>query len=197
MAYKQFLELKKEFQDWDATILSPSGFVDKMWHQHILDVNNYSHDMMLLCGHVVGHNPDGALDTAAKTARTKTTRKALRQRFASYDVEMWLDPSEVRDREEEETIGQSEQHVELCLNDDINSVILAIRDGTGTVTYLKIKKSSKMSKLMKGYAKLKDIDYSSLRFFNGGERVSDDDTPEILELCDQDQIDVMLEQCGC
>ena len=103
----------------------------------------------------------------------------------------------VRGREEEETIGQSEQHVELCLNDDINSVILAIRDGTGTVTYLKIKKSSKMSKLMKGYAKLKDIDYSSLRFFNGGERVSDDDTPEILELCDQDQIDVMLEQCGC
>ena len=91
MAYKQFLELKKEFQDWDATILSPSGFVDKMWHQHILDVNNYSHDMMLLCGHVVGHNPDGALDTAAKTARTKTTRKALRQRYVAGKRKRRLD----------------------------------------------------------------------------------------------------------
>ena len=114
-----------------------------------------------------------------------------------FGNKLWLDPSEGRDREEEETPGQSEQHAEICLNEDRNSVVLAIRDSTGTVTYLKIKNSSKMSELMKGYAKLKDIDYSSLRFFNGGERVSDDDTPEILELCDHDQIDVMLEQCGC
>ena len=57
-AYRQFLTLKKEHKDWNATILSPSYLVDQMWHQHILDVVNYTHDMMLLCGHVVGHNPD-------------------------------------------------------------------------------------------------------------------------------------------
>jgi len=52
-AYRQFLTLKKEHKDWDATILSPSYLVDQMWHQHILDVVNYTHNMMLLCGHVV------------------------------------------------------------------------------------------------------------------------------------------------
>ena len=80
----------------------------------------------------------------------------------------------------------------------MNSVILDIRHFTGTVTYLKIKNSSKMSKLMKDYAKIKDIiNYSSLRFLLRGKLVSDDATPEILQLCDHDQIDVILELCGC
>jgi len=89
-AYRQFLTLKKEHKDWNATILSPSYLVDQMWHQHILDVVNYTHDMMLLCGHVVGHNPDGALDLQQKTERDETTHKALEERFANkYDKEIW------------------------------------------------------------------------------------------------------------
>ena len=106
-AYKQFLQLNQHFEDWDATILSPSGLVDNMWHQHRLDLNNYCHDMMLLCGHVIGYNPDGALDLAAKATRTKTTHDALRQHFGSeYDQEMWRDRSELRRREEEERTVQ-------------------------------------------------------------------------------------------
>lgn len=65
-AYHQFITLKKEYEDWDAKILSPCNLVDQMWHCHILDVVNYCHDMMLLCGRVVGHVPDGALDYVAK-----------------------------------------------------------------------------------------------------------------------------------
>jgi hypothetical protein len=99
-AYQQFFELKKYFQDWDATILSPSQVVDQMWHQHLLDVTNYCHDTILLFGHVVGHNPDGALDSPAKAARTKTTRDALFEHFGSdYDKEMWLTPTELREEE--------------------------------------------------------------------------------------------------
>ena len=40
VAYRQFLTLKKEQEDWDATVLSPCFLVDQMWHQHILDVVN-------------------------------------------------------------------------------------------------------------------------------------------------------------
>jgi len=57
-----------------------------MWHQHILDVVNYSHDMMLLCGRVVGHNPDGAM--CGKAERDLTTRAALERRFPNYDEEL-------------------------------------------------------------------------------------------------------------
>ncbi len=88
-AYRQFITLKKEHEDWDAKILSPCYLVDQMWHSHILDVLNYYHDMMLLCGRVVGHDPDGALDYVAKQKRDETTRKALQERFGSYDEEVW------------------------------------------------------------------------------------------------------------
>jgi hypothetical protein len=76
-AHRQFITLKKEVQDWDAKILSPCYLVHQMWHCHILDVVNYYHDMMLLCGRVVGHDPDGALDYVAKLQRDETTRKTL------------------------------------------------------------------------------------------------------------------------
>ena len=37
-AYRQFLTLKTEHEDWDATVLSPCPLVDQMWQQHVLDV---------------------------------------------------------------------------------------------------------------------------------------------------------------
>ena len=88
-AYKQFLMLKKQLEDWDGMLLSPCYLVDLMWHQHILDNVNYYHDMLLLCGHFVGHNPDGGLDIVAKIKRDRFTRECLRQSFGSYDTEVW------------------------------------------------------------------------------------------------------------
>jgi hypothetical protein len=82
-AYRQFIFHKKEAKDWDATIVSPCSLVDQMWHCHILDVVNYYHDMILLCGRVVGHDPDGALDHKAKQQRDKNTRDLLQQHFGS------------------------------------------------------------------------------------------------------------------
>ncbi len=88
-AYRQFIILKKELKDWDDNIVSPCHLVDQMWICHIVDVVNYYHDMMLLCGHVVDHNPDGALDHAAMQKRDKTTRASLKKHFGSYDEEVW------------------------------------------------------------------------------------------------------------
>ena len=51
---------------------------------------NYYHDMMLLCGRLVGHNPDGALDSAAKQRRDENTRGCLRELFGSrFDEDVW------------------------------------------------------------------------------------------------------------
>jgi hypothetical protein len=41
-AYRQFMELKVQHEDWDATILFPPQQVDIMWRQHILDVKHYT-----------------------------------------------------------------------------------------------------------------------------------------------------------
>lgn len=61
-----------------------------MWRSHILDVVNYCHDMMLLCGHVLGYNPDRALNHVEKQRRDETTHAKLFERFGSeYDKAIW------------------------------------------------------------------------------------------------------------
>jgi small ubiquitin-related modifier len=67
---------------------------------------------------------------------------------------------------------------------------------SGEETFFKIKKTTKMSKVIASYASRKGIQPQSLRFHLDGERIKDDDTPEGLDLEDQDQIDCMLEQTG-
>ena len=53
-----------------------------------------------------------------------------------------------------------------------------------------------MAKVFQTYANRKGVQLSSLRFLLDGERIKDDQTPKMLELDDQDQIDCMLEQSG-
>ena len=67
---------------------------------------------------------------------------------------------------------------------------------TGEETFFKIKKTTKMSKVFETYAQRKGVQSASLRFLLDGERIEPDQTPKMLELDDQDQIDCMLEQSG-
>ncbi len=67
---------------------------------------------------------------------------------------------------------------------------------TGEETFFKIKKTTKMSKVFQTYANRKGVQLTSLRFLLDGERIEPDQTPKMLELDDQDQIDCMLEQSG-
>jgi ubiquitin len=200
-AYRQFITLKKEHEDWDAEILSPCYLVDQMWHSHILDVVNYCHDMMLLCGRVVGHAPDGALDYAAKQQRDETTREALQERFGSYDEEVWdYSPDETTNgkSEEEESTGpvdednvQKEEVTTNAKKGPEEAITARLKDPyKGTETMFKVKRTTKMSKVFQVYAGRKGVDVNDLRFLLDGERVGPNDTPEDLDLEDTDQIDV-------
>ena len=60
----------------------------------------------------------------------------------------------------------------------------------------KIKKTTKMSKVFSAYATRKGVDSKSLRFLLDGERIGEDQTPKLLDLEDEDQIDCVLEQLG-
>ena len=203
-AYRQFLFLKKHYEDWDATQLSPSYLIDQMWHQHILDVTNYCHDMMLLCGHVVGHNPDAALDFEGKKIRDINTRDGLEEHFKDrYDEEIWgiqthgntgcdavseLTESCFNPASAGENAGKA--------NGELTTI--RIRDQTGEETFFKVKAWTKMSKIFGAYASRKGVDaHTFLRFVIEGNPIDGNETPSTLQLEDQDQIDVMLEQCGC
>ena len=75
-------------------------------------------------------------------------------------------------------------------------ITIRVKDQTGEETMFKIKKSTKMSKVFNAYAQRKGVEAGSLRFLLDGERISDDDTPKMLELEDEDQIDCVLAQMG-
>jgi small ubiquitin-related modifier len=53
-----------------------------------------------------------------------------------------------------------------------------------------------MQKVFDTYATRKGVQANSLRFMLDGERIDPLQTPKMLELEDQDQIDCMLEQVG-
>lgn len=69
-------------------------------------------------------------------------------------------------------------------------------DQTGDALHFKVKKSTKMEKIFGAYAAKKGSDSKAFRFLLDGRRVDPDNTPKMLELEDEDQIDVMLEYVG-
>ena len=85
-AYQQFLELKINTADFDASILSPPLLVDEMWHLHVLDTKRYKRDCEAMVGRrgpatFIHHDADGDEDTAARNARVAATKLAYRSRF--------------------------------------------------------------------------------------------------------------------
>ena len=216
-AYRQFLLLKKIHEDWNADILSPCHLVDEMWLCHISDVVNYCHDMMLLCGHVVGHNPD-ALNIEAKRKRDHDTRVCLTEEFGEYDKEVWdYSPNAAAARAINDRSAQSAASGDSGGSFNFNSslpkfgeaggdpgsdlsneaIAIFVKDNVGEETMFKIKRTTQLGKVFNAYAERKGVDDGDLRFMLDGERVSYDDTPTILYLDDGDQIDVMMRQCGC
>ena len=218
--YKHFLRLKQDLSDWDHKILSPSIPVDKMWHMHILDVANYIKDCELLCGHLVGHDPDGMLHTDARNRRVETTRHILQNQLGGdLDEEVWNfgsgggssgggrdsnqsfdDPSDRKRRQEDENtgrIGTSGSDKRKKATNAGERIIIRLRDGTGEETQFKVSPTTPMGKVQKAYADQKGIPISTIRFLQRGDRVGDDQTARTLELEDGDIIDVVLEQAAC
>jgi len=197
-SYRQFITLKKNHQDWNAEKLSPCYLVDQMWHCHILDVVNYCHDMMLLCGHVVGHNPDGALDYASKKKRDETTRRLLRLDFGSYDEEIWnYSPDAAATGNVKSIVNQSEGTAvqeEKSANSDMITIHVEFfnDEEVGMIvgnTDIKVKRTDRMEHVFNQYASTTDFPVSTLRFkLIYGDDIHSDSTPESLGLNDNDRI---------
>ncbi|KAJ2400158.1 dolichyl-phosphate-mannose-protein mannosyltransferase pmt3 [Coemansia sp. RSA 2559] len=60
----------------------------------------------------------------------------------------------------------------------------------------KIKRSTKLAKLMQAYCARAGKSFDTVRFLVDGERINGDSTPDSLGLEDGDAIDAMTEQIG-
>lgn len=75
-------------------------------------------------------------------------------------------------------------------------ITIRVRDQTGDEMFFKVKNTTRMQKIMESYSQRRGVGLDSLRFMIDGERVTPDDTPQSLDLEDNDQVDVMLDMVG-
>ncbi|TVY43175.1 Small ubiquitin-related modifier 3 [Lachnellula cervina] len=69
-------------------------------------------------------------------------------------------------------------------------------DQDGNEMVFKIKGHTRMQKVIDAYCKSNGIDPAYRRFMADGHRVQKDDTPQSLEMEDEDVVDVFVEQQG-
>ena len=97
-AYRQFLVVKKEHEDWDETKFFPCWPVDKMWLEHGV-MDDYSTDMRDLLGHALNLGSSGLGSPEELGQMKDATKEALKERFGSYDAELWDEMSiDVKDQ---------------------------------------------------------------------------------------------------
>mmetsp|Transcript_13755 Transcript_13755/g.24874 ORF Transcript_13755/g.24874 Transcript_13755/m.24874 type:complete len:371 (+) Transcript_13755:116-1228(+) len=143
-SYRQFLVLKKEHADWDATVLSPCWPVDQMWAQHS-QMEDFDYDMRNLLGHVVNRTP--AAGAEEKARQDKTTKEAFKQRFGSYDEELW---------------------------NDINVIT---RDQFGVEETFEVNRREPLSAIFEVHAHKKGESVEKFHFAFDGKTIDDEDTP--------------------
>eukprot|EP00892_Ulva_mutabilis_P007656 jgi/Ulvmu1/5262/UM022_0056.1 len=77
---ERFLAIKAFMDDSDASKVSPSGYVDAMWHELILDTRMYNSHCHALLGKFIHHNPDGTMEHN-RAGRYGCTLACYRQLF--------------------------------------------------------------------------------------------------------------------
>ncbi len=87
------------------------------------------------------------------------------------------------------------QQPQVGVNED-NALTLRVRDQTGEEMFFRVKQTTHMKKIFEAFANRRGVDILSLRFMLEGKRITAEDTPKLLELEEDDQIDVVLEQVG-
>ncbi|XP_071812047.1 small ubiquitin-related modifier 1-like [Apostichopus japonicus] len=65
-----------------------------------------------------------------------------------------------------------------------------------TEVHFRVKKTTQMKKLKESYCQKMGVPVSSRRFLFDGQRITNDMTPEVLSMEDEDVIDVYNEQIG-
>ena len=99
-SYKQFLELKALYRDWNDTAVSAHNDspVHCMWKVHSQDAHAYLHDCRLLCGghlamnnHTHQDSDSGRQQQQWQHQRQVWTRQVLQQHYKEhYDADMWM-----------------------------------------------------------------------------------------------------------
>lgn len=135
--FERFMSLKRRVDDRDATILSPSSVVDRVWHAHILDTRNYKYGEY-------HHDPvDHILHPEARDERYRKTLKLYAEVFGhSPPSAYWNAAPRVRPSNADSVVqvftknlsGNTKTY-EVTLDDSVYSFVEKIAKGENVPIY--------------------------------------------------------------
>jgi len=91
---------------------------------------------------------------------------------------------------------ETENPVEPKAEEANAPINIKVVSSTGEEVFFKIKRNTKLSKLQLAYAQKIGKDVGTIRFLYDGDRINEEDTPQSLDMEENDAIDVMVEQVG-
>lgn len=75
-------------------------------------------------------------------------------------------------------------------------ISLKVKGQDGNIVHFKIKRKTVLKKLMEAYCQRQSLQLDQIRFLFDGARLRDNQTPDELDMEDDDVIDAMLFQVG-
>ncbi|CAB9497239.1 smt3 suppressor of mif two 3 homolog [Seminavis robusta] len=179
--YLQFMKLKLQLEDWDATQLSPTPGVDKVWHQHLLHPVHYAKACQdYTSGHIIDHNPDGGLNVAAWMKRLRNTEMCLKTLLGRNKMDqmiwsfLYIHDKEDDDESEEEETDRKKPR--LSRSEDDGMVSFEIRHATraGPTKTFRVNCNTPFASSFSDFPSNKR---NNLNYFFGNKLVNGGDTP--------------------
>jgi len=190
--FLRFLVLKVLLMDTDATMLSPSWSVDKVWHACLRDTKLYREicdavlPVLVPAPRVIDHNPSGAND-ALRGTRYQNTRTMYKKAFGKTPPLQWW-PVEGAGRPQLKKASCSDFRNEP-------GTLIVVNDNRKYA--LHVEPSDSVEKLKKKVHARSGIKPEDQSLFFDGLKLQNGKTMADYEFADEDEIELMLEQVGC
>jgi len=185
----------------NATMLSPSSLVDKVWHETLLDNRFYN----MLCrdlfpkatymdDFIINHDPDGGDNLIERNKRYENTLILMEKYFHEKPNSLVWEPAQSVSSKRLRDDKGDEKTTDEELDEIIN---IRFRAEGGDEMIFKVKKSTKIVKVKSAYAQRRGVSMAAFWFLLDGQPVRDKCTFRSLEMEDNDVIDVFLSSAAC
>ncbi len=205
LEYMKFFILKHMFDDSEAPfILSPSGVIDSIWHEHIIRTKNYMEMCLKVFGKMYHHDPASAnYKKKERYDRTLNKYKLIFKVDPPRDI--WNPTEEMLMKEKEERERKKAHDIEVYEalekynkekdDDDVKTIF--IRTQAGNQKYFNFHLDAPVKYVKHVYEAFQGVPSDKVRFLWAGKELDDKRTLHDYGINDDSTIETLLRLVGC